>query len=449
LEKPNISINVHLKTFFKQKSNTKKSILIMKANRYFGILKAIAFIAAVFFLVSCCDPTLPTVKTVRALATTSSVVVATGKIVSDGNADLSSYGFCLSQNPLPTISDTKKECGYTGSYPSYDVYFYGLESGATYYIRAYAINSEGLAYGEAIEVKTGATVPSVKSSEATLITKTEATLNATVSSNGATTESWFEYWTKDEAVKKAEVGNSGMASSDVVSVKVNGLTPGKTYSFVAKSKNEYGETSGDTLNFETYAASDADGNLYHAVTIGNQVWLKENFKGTHYANGDPIPNLTDTAAWLHSTSGAYCYYNNDSKLGEVYGGLYNWYVTNDPRGLIVGWKVPSADDWVTLKRTIGMNNSGLAMMEKGTDHWVYSNGTNTSGFTALPNGGCGINVAGKFSFDDLKSIAAFWCSDSLGESSEIAQVKPSFTSMLDIGTMRFKNDGYGIRLIKN
>ncbi len=43
---------------------------------------------------------------------------------------------------------------------------------------------------------------------------------------------------------------------------------------------------------------DYDGNTYNSVTIGAQVWMKENLKVTHYnRNGDPIPNVTDSIQW--------------------------------------------------------------------------------------------------------------------------------------------------------
>lgn len=42
---------------------------------------------------------------------------------------------------------------------------------------------------------------------------------------------------------------------------------------------------------------DYDGNTYNSVTIGTQVWMKENLKVTHYRNRDPIPNVTDSIQW--------------------------------------------------------------------------------------------------------------------------------------------------------
>ena len=79
------------------------------------------------------------------------------------------------------------------------------------------------------------------------------------------------------------------------------------------------------------------------VAICSQVWMNKNLDVSTYRNGDPIPNVTDPAIWAGLTTGAYCYYNNDSATyAVVYGKLYNWYAVNDPRGLApIGWHVPS------------------------------------------------------------------------------------------------------------
>ena len=79
------------------------------------------------------------------------------------------------------------------------------------------------------------------------------------------------------------------------------------------------------------------------VSICSQTWMFKNLNVDRYRNGDPIPNVTDPAIWAGLTTGAYCYYNNDSATyAVVYGKLYNWYAVNDPRGLAPeGWHVPS------------------------------------------------------------------------------------------------------------
>ncbi len=142
--------------------------------------------------------------------------------------------------------------------------------------------------------------------------------------------------------------------------------------------------------------ADIDGNVYKTIKIGTQTWMAENLRVTHYRNGDPIPNVTDTAQWVDLTYGAYCYYNNTQKLDSIatFGGLYNWFAVSDPRGLAPkGWHVPTDEDWKTLitflgdgDLTLGNSIAGDKMKEAGGKHWSPSEEDNSSGFTALPGG---------------------------------------------------------------
>lgn len=83
-------------------------------------------------------------------------------------------------------------------------------------------------------------------------------------------------------------------------------------------------SSGDS-NTNTITVSDADGNIYQTVTICNQTWTKSNLNVSKYSDGTPIPQVTDPIAWQNLTTGAWCYNNNDTANGVVYGKLYNWY----------------------------------------------------------------------------------------------------------------------------
>jgi len=56
------------------------------------------------------------------------------------------------------------------------------------------------------------------------------------------------------------------------------------------------------MAFTTTSLTDADGNIYNTITIGTQVWMKENLKTTKYNDGTPIPNITDNTAWEASTT---------------------------------------------------------------------------------------------------------------------------------------------------
>src|SRR5436190_23369500 len=129
---------------------------------------------------------------------------------------------------------------------------------------------------------------------------------------------------------------------------------------------------------------------YESVTICDQVWMIKNLDVSTYRNGDPIPEVTDPSQWAGLTTGAWCYYENNSANGTIYGKLYNWYAVNDPRGLApLGWHVPSDEELTTLTSCLGgVFVAGGTMKETGTTHWLAPNteATNSSGWTGLPGG---------------------------------------------------------------
>jgi uncharacterized protein (TIGR02145 family) len=81
-------------------------------------------------------------------------------------------------------------------------------------------------------------------------------------------------------------------------------------------------------------------------------WSVENLKLKHFKNGDPIPKATTKQDWITAFEQgrpAYCFYNNDSTLGEQFGYIYNWFALADPRGLAPeGTRVANQFDWDTL-----------------------------------------------------------------------------------------------------
>jgi len=146
------------------------------------------------------------------------------------------------------------------------------------------------------------------------------------------------------------------------------------------------------ISLNSESVTDIDGNLYHTVVIGTQVWMAENLKTTKYNDDSTIPNVTDNTGWVGLTSGAYCWYNNDAKTNKnVYGALYNWYAVNTGKLCPNGWHVPTLGEWYILVKSTSkydtINNIiGNELMETGTTHWIESWGTNKTGFTGLPGG---------------------------------------------------------------
>jgi uncharacterized protein (TIGR02145 family) len=139
---------------------------------------------------------------------------------------------------------------------------------------------------------------------------------------------------------------------------------------------------------------DIDGNAYPTVKIGNQEWMAENLRVTHYNNGDAIPNVTDNSVWINLNTGAYCWYNNDETTYKLlYGAMYNWYAVTDSRNLCpLGWHAPSNTEMATLSTYLGGGSISGGKM-KAALLWSGSNigATNSSGFSGLPGGGRGLS----------------------------------------------------------
>ena len=188
--------------------------------------------------------------------------------------------------------------------------------------------------------------------------------------------------------------------------------------------------------------TDYDGNIYNTIKIGNQVWMKENLKSSHYADGTPIPLVEDKNAWgdLGYTDKAYCYYDNSSSKGETYGALYTWSAAmngasstdNNPSGIQgvcpSGWHLPSDDEWKELEIYLGMSqadadNVGYRGTNEGSklagNSSLWNDGAlenniafGTSGFQVLPGGfrrGDGV-------FWNLSYSSSFWCATEFNSS---------------------------------
>lgn len=160
-------------------------------------------------------------------------------------------------------------------------------------------------------------------------------------------------------------------------VKIN-VKPGGAGSIIFNP----GLTYGTVADFEGYN--------YKTIAIGSQIWMAENLRTTHYQNGNEIPEVTNITEWNSLISGAYCNYDNNPTIADIYGKLYNYYAIADSRNLCPsGWRVPTDAEWTILAAILdGEDWAGGAMKETGVTHWKAPNpgATNTSGFTGLPGG---------------------------------------------------------------
>ena len=124
-----------------------------------------------------------------------------------------------------------------------------------------------------------------------------------------------------------------------------------------------------------------------SIQIGNQTWTSINLDVTTYRNGDAIPQVQNGIDWANLSTGAWCYYENNTANSSSYGKLYNWYAVNDPRGLAPeGFHIPTKEEWTILIDYLGGTYEAGTKMKSTTGWQNNGNGSNTSGFSGLPGG---------------------------------------------------------------
>jgi len=374
-----------------------------------------------------------------------------GTITTDGGATITERGVCWATTTGPTTSDNKLVIGSgTGSFSNT---ISGLTANTTYYVRAYAINSQGTAYGNEVNFKTSPlpTLAILTTNAATNITSNSATLGGNVTSDGNATVTergvCYSASTNPTTSNSKMVIGSGTGS---FSNTITGLTANTTYYIRAYAINSQGTAYGSQVSFttQTETVTDADGNVYHTVTIGTQVWMAENLKTTKYRDGTAIPNVTNAASWVGLTTGAFCWYNNDATTYKnTYGGLYNWYAVNTGKLAPTGWHVPTDAEWTTLTTFLGGEDvAGSKLKETGTTHWLSPNAgaTNETGFTALP-GGYRINDG---AYGDFGGSGYWWCSNEGGTSNPFLRYMTcGFSKVVRSDTS--KQYGISVRCVKD
>jgi uncharacterized protein (TIGR02145 family) len=412
------------------------------------------------------DPAaLPELSTESVFNIAPTSATAGGFISSDGGETVTARGICWGTNSDPSTSDSKTFDGSgKGQFVSS---LSGLTAGTTYHTRAYATNSVGTAYGTDISFTTLGQVPSCITQPATNISTTGATLNGAVNANSVSTTVTFEYGTSISYGQTITAVQSPVSGNSIanVSIDISGLPAGTTYHFRVKTVNSLGIINGGDMLFVTLSQSpvsvtDVDGNVYNAVLIGTQIWMKENLKVTKYSDGSAIPNVTDNTAWLGLTTGAYCWYNNDATNKNIYGGLYNWYAVSGSRNVCpTGWHVPNDAEWKTMEMYLGMSqseadiignnrgthNEGGKIKETGLIHWLSPNtgADNSSGFTGL---GAGYRYGYIYgTFYQMNHYGCWWTFDGFN------RIVFSESTVLERNNMgsQYMTYGFSVRCVKN
>lgn len=194
-----------------------------------------------------------------------------------------------------------------------------------------------------------------------------------------------------------------------------------------------------------------------STIIGSNCWMAENLNVDKFRNGDDITQAKSNEEWKKACENkqpAWCYYANDSQIGEKYGKLYNWYAVIDSRGLAPeGWHVATIEEWGAMRDFLGEPGKygvGAGNKMRSRKDWSLLSGNNESGFTALP-GMCRyyyvVSNQVKIGFGE-KKCAQWWC---------VGNIKNSRTAdycrLGETGDLFFyrenKEWGLSVRCVKN
>jgi uncharacterized protein (TIGR02145 family) len=237
-----------------------------------------------------------------------------------------------------------------------------------------------------------AVIPTLTTTKVSKIATTILTCGGNITSDGGAyiTDRGICLATTPNPTKDNKITMDGSDTGDFNSDPTN-LVPSTLYYIRAYATNSAGTAYGNQISCTTVADTvvDIDGNVYHTVTIGTQVWMVENLKTTRFNDGINIPNVTDDNMWAGLTTPGLCWYNNDAQNNITYGALYNWYAVNTGKIAPKGWHIPSDYEWRTLTNYLGGKNiAGGKLKAFGVTLWLSPNtdATNESGYTALPGG---------------------------------------------------------------
>ncbi len=209
-----------------------------------------------------------------------------------------------------------------------------------------------------------------------------------------------------------------------------------------------------TFNFLFFANS-FDINAQDQVRIGNQIWMTQNLNVSTFRNGDTIPEAKTIKEWRFYNSKnqpAWCYYNNDS-TNAYFGKLYNWSAVADPRELAPeGWHIPSGDEWHVLHSFLSVNGKEGKKLKSDSLWTKDGNGTNATGFNALPSGIREIDLMfkPKECFRWMGSLAVWW-SRTLPKPKHYDLIECFVIRVDDKATFEWQNEmnGYAVRCVKD
>ncbi len=379
----------------------------------------------------------PEVETGTVSEITSTSAKCGYSILSDGGSPVSMRGLCWGREPLPSLENAENHTEDGDSIGNYTGTMTGLTPEADYFVRAYATNGEGTAYGDQ---KTFGTPPNPMQPEVETNSPQELTEHSVVLGGSILQEGYAEitakgiYW--GLAPNPTENDNilHGGSGASAFQLTLGDLSSSTTYYYRAFAENSAGIGLGEPLKFKTLfecgdpLIDERDGQEYPTVLIGEQCWMAKNLNV-----GLRVDIETgQTADGIQK----FCYEDNPSHCLD-YGGLYTWdemmqnSTDQSAQGVCPdGWHIPSDGEWMALEKHLGILETDLETeayrgynqggMLKSADKppWAEPNtlATNSTQFSALPSG---MIFPVSSTSSGLGSYTVYWVSSPVDEATAI------------------------------
>ncbi|MFN6072249.1 MAG: FISUMP domain-containing protein, partial [Bacteroidota bacterium] len=196
-------------------------------------------------------PAFATLTTNVATSVTNITAISGGNITSDGGTPVTARGICWSTSPNPTVTnDSTRNGAGTGAFSSN---ISGLLGSTTYYVRAYAVNTTGVSYGNQITFTTPVpTPPSLTTTTLSSITSVSvATGGSVVNNGGAPITARGVVWDtlQNPVVTKNKSINGSI--NNIFLDTIRGLAGSRVYYVRSYATNSAGTGYGNEVSFTT------------------------------------------------------------------------------------------------------------------------------------------------------------------------------------------------------
>lgn len=230
----------------------------MRINRNHSIIRQLIIFTTVVFLICffSCEKIdylkKPTVQTVKVENSTAFTIQATGEIIDYGDTKMLEFGFCWSTSDNPTKLNDVTRLDLNSIQDIFNYTITGLQSDQTYYLRAFATNETGTAYGNVTSFTTNNGNIIITTTEISNVTSTSAQSGGNITDDGGTsiTERGICWNTTGNPVLTDSIKVEGSGTGSFV-CNLSGLDFGTKYYIKAYAKNEIGTSYGDEEIFTT------------------------------------------------------------------------------------------------------------------------------------------------------------------------------------------------------